>query len=1440
VAHCSWRRTRSDEATANEQLDMTNKAETQSPELPAMPAEATDDRDDSGEGAAFPVVGVGASAGGLEALTQLIKALPADTGMGFVLVQHLAPTHASAMAEILTRVTTMPVVEVQDDLPVEPNHIYVIPPGRGMIIAQGVLQLLPRESGLHRPVDQFFRSLATDRHHEAIGVVLSGTATDGTLGLEAIKGEGGITFAQDATAQHEGMPHSAIASGCVDFVLPPDGIAQELVRISRHQYSVQVAKVRKPEDESSFAQVVQLLFNSTGVDFTHYKFNTLFRRVTRRMVFRKLDTLPEYVQYLRETPDEADALYQDILISVTSFFRDKESFEALKSKVFPRLLKDRSRHEPVRIWTLGCSTGQEAYSLAMAFAEAAEAAGSSVPLQLFATDLNPAAIEKARAGAYPRDIAQEVSPERLRRFFTDVDGSYRISKKIRDACVFSRHNVLTDPPFSRMDLISCRNLLIYLEPVLQKRVLPTLHYALKPGGYLWLGASEAIGAYRKLFDADDAKHKIYAKKPVAGPGPGHFPLRHDGVSRPPFTPIATRTVDGADLHREADRLLSTRYSPPAALVTTELDILQYRGDTSPYLAPAPGKASLNLLKMLREGLLVGVRAAVLRAGKEGASVREEGLRVKSDEGSREVAIEVIPIKGGGSKESGFLILFEDARARREAEAPAGTQGSENAQGTSPPQTAPPDSPDSENARLAQELSATRDYLQALFEQQEAANEELQSANEEVQSANEELQSTNEELETSKEEIQSSNEELATVNDELSNRNTELHRVNNDLVNLLGSVQMAIVMLGRDLRVRRFTPMAEKLFNLIPSDLGRPLADIKLNLDGLPDLEPLLTEVLDTVNTHERDVRDSHGRWYSLRLRPYRTLDNTIDGVVVMLVDMTDHKRAEAIVQTQNDRLALLWEAAGVLLATDDPNAMVRELFARISPSLGADVYFNHMVDDTGGVLRLASYAGVPEESVPSFEQMEFGEDIAGTVAMSRKSLVATHIQQSVEPRFQLARSFGLRTYACNPLMSGDQLLGTLSFASRTRDQFDPDELAMLTALSHYAAVAYERLRLLSKLQEADQRKNEFLALLAHEIRNPLAPISNALRIMKTRDRNEAPFASASAIMERQVGHLVRLVDDLIDVSRISLGKVDLRTERVELVLAVNHAVEDARVLFNNMKQDLSVVVPPQPVYLNADPTRLTQVLGNLLSNACKYTGKGGRILIAVERDGEQAVIRVRDNGIGLSADQKAGIFEMFVQVDTSPERSGSGLGLGLTLVRTLVEMHGGTVEVHSAGLGQGSEFVVRLPIMSATGSPPLLEPGEDTQMPTATRRILVVDDNPDAVMSLAILLEQSGNEIQTAQDGLEAVAAAETFRPDIVLLDLGLPKLNGYDTARRIREQPWGKTMLLVAMTGWGQPEDRRKSAEAGFNLHLVKPVNQDVLMKLLAGTEPGAPRRGE
>ncbi len=1484
-------------------ITMTNNPPDRPPESPTARDAAAPERDEAGE-APFPIVGVGASAGGLEAFTQLLEALPPDTGIGFVLVQHLAPSHASALAEILARATTMPVMEVHDEATVEPNHVYVIPPARSMIIVHGTLQLLPREAGgVHRPVDQFFRALAEDRRHQAIGVVLSGTATDGTIGLEAIKAEGGITFAQDDSAKYDGMPHSAIASGCVDFVLPPAEIAREIVRIGHHQYAVSEGWARKPDGEPNLTEVLQLLRHATGVDFTNYKFNTLYRRVARRMVLQKMDGMTAYLRLLRETPGEVDALYADILISVTSFFRNPEAFEALKDEVFPRLVKDRSHNDPVRVWTLGCSTGQEAYSLAIAFTEFAEATGSSVPLQLFATDLNAAVVETARAGVYPKDIAEDVSPERLRRFFTEVDGSYRISKSIRDACVFSRHNVLADPPFSRIDLISCRNLLIYLEPVLQQRIVPTLHYALKPGGWLWLGASETIGAHRNLFEAEDLKHKTYTRKPGSGLGHGHFPLQDGSPPRRQFAPIVAPPSGGGDLNREADRLLSSRFAPPGVLVSADLDILHYRGNTGAYLTPTPGKASLSLLRMLREELVIGVRSAILRAGKEQGPVREEGLRVKSNGGHREVAVEVIPINGSGGKEGGFLILFEDPK-----QAPAWRPGGPEGRATPPEAQAT----EPESAHLAKELAATREYLHSVIEQQEAANEELQSANEEVQSANEELQSINEELETSREEIQSSNEELATVNDELNNRNAELNRANNDLLNLLGSVQMAIVMLGPDLRVRRFTPAAEKLLNLIPTDIGRPFGDLKLNFDDLPDLDPLLADVLDTVSNQERDVRDKRGRWYSLRLRPYKTLENKIDGVVVVLVDVDAVKRALAftasIVATVREPLLVLNDDLRVLTASrsfyqtfrvtpeETENRLLyelgnrqwdipalRRLLEKILPQdnlindFEVEVAFEHIGTRT---MRLNARRLIQADDQPPMILLaieDVTESDAAGKALWESEQRLRFVMDSMPQKIFTAKPTGevdyfnpqwieftglafdqIKDWGWTQVVHPDDVAENVRRWQHSVDTGEPFHfehrfrradgeyrwhlsralplqgaggaavmwVGATTDIHEQIETATQLHRFAAELSEADQRKNEFLAMLAHELRTPLAPIRNAMRMLRlTEGETVRP---ASDMMERQLQQMVRLVDDLLDVSRISRGRIELRRKPVELASVVIHAVEAIRPLCERMDQELTVTLPPEPVYLNADPVRLSQVVGNLLNNACKFTDKGGRIGLTVEREGEDAVIRVWDTGIGIAADQLPRIFEMFMQIDTSLERSRGGLGIGLTLVKSLVEMHGGTVTVLSGGVGQGSEFAVRLPtVVDSPQRPP--EPTIREPTPITGRRILVVDDNRDSADSLAALLRLTGHEVRTAYDGLEALEAAATFRPDVVLLDIGLPKLSGYQVARKLREEPWGKNMVLVAVTGWGQDDDRRKSTAAGFDDHLVKPVEHAALMKLLA-----------
>ena len=882
----------------------------------------------------------------------MLKNLPIDTGLGFVLVQHLDPQHESVLAQLLTRATSMPVREVTNNLRVEANHVYVIPPNTSMGIARGVLKLQPRPQtgGPHRSVDFFLESLAHDQRERASGVILSGTATDGTLGLEAIKAEGGITFAQDETARYDSMPRSAIAAGCVDFVLSPENIAKELARIAKHpvvagkaiaapaRETLPPARFRGPADpieseraeaeraENAFKKVLLLLRNQSRVDFSLYKPTTIERRITRRMVLNKLNTLGDYANFLRGNTGELDALYSDALISVTSFFRNREAFDVLKRKVFPKFLQKRG-DDPVRVWVLGCSAGQEAYSIAMAFVEAADKAPRNRKLQVFATDLNEALLEKARNGLYAKSVMQDVSPERLRRFFVEEEGGYRVHKPLREMVVFARQNIISDPPFSRMDLISCRNLLIYFESSLQRRALPTFHYALRPGGCLFLGASESIGSFTDLFEPLDKKLKIYSRKTVPTP-PFHLPVRKERGEHPSrgehrrggyelptgmWQPEASRDFHAEfDAQREADRVTVNQFAPPGVLINAELQVLQFRGATGVYLEPPSGKASFDVLKMAREGLMLPLRAAINKAKMQNKTARQENVQVNQNGNSRSVNVEVIPLKNLRGR--CFLILFEDAE--KAARAVPGTPSAAQPSGAvKTPSRAAKNEESQRVARLGRELAETRDYLQSVREQHEAANEELQASNEEVQSANEELQSINEELETSKEELESTNEELTTVNEEMANRNVELNRLNSDLINLQSSAKLNIMLLGRDLTIRRFSTQAEKQFNLLATDVGRPIGGVRHNLD-VTDLEAFITEVVASVREREREVRDKDGRWYSLRVRPYITLDNKVDGAVLVMVDIDDLKQterliaearehAEAVIRTVPDPLVIL-------------------------------------------------------------------------------------------------------------------------------------------------------------------------------------------------------------------------------------------------------------------------------------------------------------------------------------------------------------------------------------------------------------------------------------------------------------------------------------------------------------------------------------------------------
>jgi len=867
---------------------------------------ATDSDTSPPRGNPFPVVGIGASAGGLESFSELLSALPVDTGMCFVFVQHLDPVHQSLLPDLLAAHSPMPVITVQDSMRIEPNRVYVIPPNTSMELVGGALRLVAREPGLHLPIDIFFRSLAAVQGSRAIGIVLSGNASDGSVGVRDIKAECGITFAQnETTARFGGMPRNAIATGAIDYVLSPTEIARELALIANHPFLIPSQpgdphSETLPEGDGPLRRIFALLYNTARVDFSRYKPTTVRRRIGRRMMVHRLETLSEYAHYVEHHPVELRELYRDLLISVTSFFRDPETFKALVNLLAGTLTDRRDTEQPVRVWVPGCASGEEVYSLAICIYEVLKDKELVLPLQIFGTDISDVALDRARHGLYPVGIEEDITPERLRRFFAKVDSGYQISKTIRESCVFARQDVTRDPPFSNLDLVSCRNLLIYLDQSAQRHVLPVFHYALKPNGFLMLGTAESTAAASELFVAADAEHKIYGRKATAPKLPLDF-----SVGGPPSIDVPSSGPPGAssalELQKRLDRVIQSKYSPDAVFINAEFQIVQFRGHTSSYLNSSPGQTSLNVLRMAREDLLLPLRRAVQAATETNIPVRESGVELKAAGQNIRITLEVTPVAGLEPGERYFLIVF----VREGPRIPATTV-------TGDGRFLPVDE---ELTKLREELAETHEYLRNLTEQHEAHSEELRASNEEARSANEELQSTNEELRTTKEELQSANEELTTVNEELQSRNEELNSTNSDLKNLLAAITIPILMVDSNLRVRRFNAAAGETFELGPVDIGRPIGHLRGRIET-PRLEQQVKSVIDTLHPISEELQDSAGSWYSLAIRPYRTVDDRIAGAVITLQDIDPLKRglqaaeeardyAEGMIETVREPLVVL-------------------------------------------------------------------------------------------------------------------------------------------------------------------------------------------------------------------------------------------------------------------------------------------------------------------------------------------------------------------------------------------------------------------------------------------------------------------------------------------------------------------------------------------------------
>ncbi len=1375
------------------------------------------------------IVGIGASAGGLEAFTQLLRNLPATTGMAFVLVQHLDPKHKSMLTQIFSQRTKMPVNEVKDGMAVEPDHVYIIPPNTDMTISGGILTLEPRTEvrGHHMPIDHFFHSLAEDQKNNAIGVILSGTASDGALGLKAIKAEGGMTFAQDEkSAKYGGMPHSAVAVGSADFILPPEGIAEELVRMSLHPYPPVKARALKNAGNADalflpngneLGEIFAILRSTSGVDFTHYKQATPKRRILRRMALRRIQSLKDYVKYLEENPAEREALYQDILVHVTGFFRDPETFAALADKVFPEIIRDRGPQRPLRLWVPGCSSGEEAYSLAIALVEFLGKDALNIPIQMFATDILEEAIHKARVGRYPENIASALPPERLERFFVRMDGGYQVSKSIRDMCVFAKHDLIRDPPFSSIDLISCRNVLIYLGTDSQRRIMALFHYALKPAGFLLLGKSEAIGRFPDLFASVDRKYKIYSKK--------QSPTRLDLDLAPANHGLnkidIRRDKDDAslDVTKEADRIVLSRYAPAGVIVNNRLEIIDFRGRTGLFLEHLPGDANLSLLKMAREGLQMALRIAIQEAKKEGAPVRKEGLRVKLDGQLREVNLEAIPLEAPHPGEGCFLILFEDAASGRvagpdsRALAPARGKGKQRQKIK--------ERENAEVTRLEQELEATRKDLRSIIEEHDAANEELRAANEEVLSGNEELQSINEELETAKEELQSTNEELTTLNDELQNRNLALDQLNSDMTNLLRSADLAVIMLGNDLCLRRFTPMAEELLNLSAADIGRSILHLRLEVN-VPDLEALILEAIRSGTVQKKEIQDRDGFWYSLQVRPYKTLGNEIDGAVLTWVDISALKQslekvtesrdyAEAIVETVREPLVILDENLKIRTAN-------RSFYQVFQTSPGETE--NHLIYEVGNrQWDIPELRKLLEELLPqntSFQDFEIEHNFP-TIGRKIMRLNARRVFQGDNGPQMILLAF-------------EDVTERRRMEAEVRKSREELELRVEERTAELAGVN-EKLQVeIAERKNAEEmliqaQKMEAIGTLtggiAHDFNNMLATIAiNADMALQ-----DLPAESSTRKNLELIVKAAFYGRDLVKQMLLFSRKSEKRTEIFSLSPLIKESYKLLRATIPTTIE-MKLLLETESDLVSADSSQIRQVIMNLCTNAA-YAMRGtiGKLEISLNKitfgsgdplpgaemlPGDYLILSVKDSGSGMDEEVRQRIFEPFF----TTKAPGEGTGLGLSVVYGIVKSHKGGITVETEP-GKGSLFKVFLPRADTSFPVEVESPGP---IVGGNERILFVDDEEMIINSVRNMLQRLGYTVTALTDSKEALKlfSGNPSEFDLVITDYTMPLLTGEALGQemmRIRSD-----IPVILCTGYNDLMPSEKAIAMGFRELIMKP----------------------
>ena len=1309
------------------------------------------------------VVAIGASAGGVETLESLFSQMPIDLGVAFVVVQHLSPEHESLMPQILARKTNLPVQAIENDMPLLAGHVYVLPSGYDVQVHQAkfVLHELDRTRSV-LPINLLFESVAVEYGDRAVAIVLSGTGADGAEGVKRIRQHGGMVIVQnEQSAKFNGMPRAAISTGVADAIAPLEEIPETLATYVQTEPTELSRRLQFLAEQDVDHQIRLLLHNHFQIDFELYKTSMTDRRIRRRMELVGLCDKESYLETIVDDPDELQELYFDLLIGVTEFFRDKDAFMDLRNRVLPDLIEEADGNK-LRIWVCPCSTGEEAYSIAILMDQLLKASDSTVDFKVFATDVNQKVIDFASQGIYSESQLENVSSDLLKAYFEKVGDRHQVDRELRKKVVFAKHDVLQDAPFTKLDLICCRNLLIYFKPEAQRKTLSIFNFGLRNEGILFLGPSESISGLELKFAPLGGKSNIHKKVSAVRisqlehgsmhrKGDKHQVIARTGNS------TEQRSEENLSLAKTYDSLLE-QFVPTGFLVDNNGKILHIFGSAADYFQVTSGRISDSLLDLLPTDIAKTVSIGLKQI--DFLNSEEVSLSVDAELGNTQIVIKLV---ANDPLNRRLVSIHEEEPQKQVCK-------------SAEPTDSRPDEQFENKEELKKKLRETEQLLSESVLNLKSLNEELQSTNEELIASNEELQSTNEEL-------RSVNEELCSVNSEHQRKIAELMELTDDMDNLLDSIQVDTIFLDDDLRIRKFTLGLARIFDLVAHDVGRRFDRLVHGLKNISLVEEI-RNVLQSKKRLEKEVQCEKDNWYLLRVLPYTSGDAS-EGVLLTLIDIDWIKQTEFKLSELSD--IVLYSDDAIFKAT--PEGLIQTW------NQGAETLFQHSSGSIVG--KHLSELGLGDrdklEMHAAMDQINKG---TRTDHLELKAICENGDPVEVQ-------------MSASPIFNADNKVISASIVIRNFSKQKQAEL-----MNHQAV----------------RQRDQFLAMLSHELRNPIAAIMNALGVLRISNDTD-DHESARFTIERHSKQLSNLLDDLLDVSRITHDKIKLHLEPIDFVKLTNEAIECVHGKVVEKSLVLSIELPHQPLFIYADPTRVLQALVNLLVNATKYTPAEGHIRVSVFETNDHAVLEVEDDGVGIEPELLDNIFEIFVQAEQTLDRQSGGMGLGLPLVKMIAQAHGGVVEANSKGKGFGSNFRFQIPALRDVDGETIesinAKHVDESKLTIQDSRVLLVEDNPSTRKMVKIFLECHGFSVLEAADGLEGIAKFKTHQVDVCVVDIGLPDCNGFEVAKQIRKSG-GQSASLIALTGYGLPKDKELSREAGFDCHLVKPVDPEELVKVI------------